>query len=157
LNCDFATITNVGAAPVYGYLYIPNPHTGVFAKPGQFNEPTIAMFNMQVSYDVSSRVTLQLTAADIWHRCFGGSSEPWTKAQPSNQHNCGYFANNGSAPTGGLDYVSNFYNGTSPTDAAANYGVSAYPWEQQSYLAKPNNSVGGYFPFNLYLQAQIKL
>ena len=154
-NCDFTQMTNVGAAPVYGYLYVPNPQTGTFAKPGQYNEPNIAMVNLQVSYDVSPRVTLQLTAADLWHRCFGGSSEPWTKAYGPSQYNCGYFANNGT--TTGSYYVANFYNGTSPTDAAANYGVSAYPWQQQSYLPKFNNSVGGYFPFNLYLQAQIKL
>ncbi len=149
LNCDFTQMTNVGAAPVYGYLYVPNQQTGTFAKPGQYNEPNIAMLNLQMTYDVSPKVTLQLTAADLWHRCFGGTSAPWTAAYPPNQYNCGYAANS--------LYLANFYNGSSPTNAGANYGVSAYPWEQQSYLPKFNNSVGGYFPFNLYLHATVKL
>ncbi len=46
LNCDFTQETNVGSAPVYGYLYVPNPQTGKFATPGQFNEPSIAMLNL---------------------------------------------------------------------------------------------------------------
>ncbi len=49
LNCDFTQETNVGSAPVYGYLYVPNPQTGKFATPGGFNEPTIAMLNLQLS------------------------------------------------------------------------------------------------------------
>jgi hypothetical protein len=111
-------------------------------------------------------VTLQLTATDIWHTCFGGSSTPWSKAFPPGQSWCGYGQN--------LFYESNFYNGAPPANAglaggvngtapsaAANKGITPYPWMLQSYA--PNNGVFGsgitttYFPFNLYLQAQIKL
>jgi hypothetical protein len=148
-NCDFLN-AGPGAAPGFTYLYIPNPQTGKFASYGQYRQPTIAMLNAQFSYDVSPKVTLQLTAADLWHSCFGGSSEPWTKASAPSKVNCGYYANGWYA--GG-----NWYNGSSPQDAAANYGVSAYPWESQSYVPKVNNSIGGYIPFTLYLQAQIKL
>ncbi len=49
-TCDFTQMTNVGAAPVYGYLYVPNPQTGTFAKPGQYNQPNITMLNLQLSY-----------------------------------------------------------------------------------------------------------
>ena len=65
---------------------------------------------------------------------------------------CGYYP---PAPNGGA-YVSNLYNGVSPTDTAAN-GISVPPWELQSYQPKINNTIGGFFPFNLYLHAQIKL
>ncbi len=73
---------------------------------------------------MSPKVTLQLTASDLWHTCFGGTKEPWTTANPPSQYNCGYYSNG--------NYVNNFYNGTGPTDAGANYGVTAYPWEQQT-------------------------
>jgi len=153
LNCDYTTMTQVGGQPNFGYLYIPNPQTGAFTNVGQYTQPTITMLNLQASYDVSPRVTLQLTATDIWHTCFGGSSTPWSKAFPPGQSWCGY----------GQDffYTSNFYNGAAPTDASANHGITPYPWMLQSYA--PNNGVFGggitttYFPFNLYLQAQIKL
>ena len=148
-NCDFLS-AGPGAAPGFTYLYIPNPQTGKFAGYGEYRQPNLAMMNLQVSYDVSPKVTLQLTATDLWHGCFGGSSEPWTKANAPSNVNCGYYGNGWYA--GG-----NWYNGSSPQDAAANYGVSAYPWESQSYLPKVNNSIGGYIPFSLYLQAQIKL
>ena len=152
LACDYTTLVGAGAAPQFGYLYIPNPQTGNFVNIGQFNEPNIAVANVQVTYDVSPRVTVQLTAADLWHTCFGGSKGPWTTAYKPSSTVCGYEP---SGPNIG-SYVSNMYNGTGPTDTAAN-GVSVPLWQLQSYQPKANNTIGGFFPFNLYLQAQIKL
>ena len=154
LTCDYTQEAGVGAAPQFGFLYIPNPQTGKFATIGAFNNPNIAMLNLQATYDVSPKITLQLTATNLWHTCFGGSSEPWTTGvyKPSSTI-CGYHIS-----SDGYDgsYVSNFYNGTSPTDTAAN-GITVQPWQLQSYQPKANNTTGGFFPFNLYLQAQVKL
>ncbi len=153
LNCDYTT-AGPGAAPFTGYLYVPNPQTGSFAKYGQFRQPNLAIANLQVSYDVSPKVTLQMTATNLWHTCFGGDKEPWTNTYPPSQNNCGYYSNsfyNGSG----------WYNGTLGANGipspAANNNVTAYPWEQQSYLPKFNNGIGAFIPFTLYLQAQVKL
>jgi len=148
-NCDYLQ-TGPGASPNWTYLYVPNPQTGSFTTYGQYRQPTIAMANLQLSYDVSPKVTLQLTASDLWHTCFGGSSEPWTAFAKPSSINCGYYAN-------GFNNAPGWYNGTSPADAAANNGIASYPWESQSYLPKLNNSIGGFIPFTLYLQAQVKL
>jgi len=152
-NCDYTT-AGPGAAANWTYLYVPNPQLGRFATYGEFSEPTIAIGNLQLTYDVSPKVRLQLTASDLWHSCFGGSSQPWTKAAAPGNVNCGYYPNplyNGAG----------WYNGASPFDAAANNGISSYPWEAQSYLPKFDNTQGNtggfYIPFTLYLQAQIKL
>jgi hypothetical protein len=152
LKCDYTTMTTVGGQPNVGYLYIPNLQTGQFPGIGQYRQPSIAMLNLQLSYDVSPKIALQATATDLWHTCFGGSVEPWTRANPPSRTVCAYTAN----PW----YISNFYNGASPLDAAANGGITPYPWMLQSYIPAPATNVGGlglYFPFNLYLQAQVKL
>jgi hypothetical protein len=148
-QCDVTTYTSaVGAAPGFGYLYIPNPQTGSFATNGQYTEPNIVVANLAASYDLGPKVTATLTATSLFHTCFGGSKEPWSNAYSPGSVYCGYSANS--------LYASNFYNGTSANDSAAN-GVTPYPWETQSYLPKPNNSIGTYLPFNVYLNFSVKL
>ncbi|MBC5822585.1 MAG: TonB-dependent receptor [Candidatus Eremiobacteraeota bacterium] len=154
LACNYFALTtgNASASPVAGQLFIPNPQTGSFAKPGQFRNPTLLTANVQMHYDVSKNVTALVTFANVFHTCFGGSSEPWTSGRYApNANTCFYGPN--------AFYTSNFYNGTSPTDAAAN-GSAAQPWQRQSYLPSfyggtIGSSTG--LPFNAYLQLQIKL
>ncbi len=145
--CDWTTMFNVGGGP-YGYLYIPNPQTGHFTSIGQYTEPNIVVGNIQATYDVSPRLRLQLTAADLFHTCFGGSKEPWTTPNPPGQYICGYGPN-------GL-YTANFYNGSSPTNVAAN-GLAQPLYQMNSYNPKDNNTQGGFIPFDLYISAQIHL
>jgi hypothetical protein len=151
-QCDYLSTTtgNASPVPVAGQLFIPNPQTGFFAKPGQFQNPWIATINLQLRYDISPKVTALATLSDLWHTCFGGDSQPWTKAYAPSTNVCDYFPNS--------LYVSNFYNGTGPTDTAAN-GLAAQKWIQQSYLPSFYGSVGNGtpWPFNAYLQLQIKL
>lgn len=146
-NCDYTTEDNVGGGP-FGYLYIPNPQTGKFANIGEYTEPNIVVGNIQATYDVSPRLRLQVTAADLFHTCFGGSVEPWTTVNSPGQYICGYGAN-------GL-YTANFYNGTGPNDVAVN-GEPQPEYEAYSYNPKANNTQGGFIPFNLYISAQIHL
>jgi hypothetical protein len=152
LQCDYLTMItgNASPTPVAGQLFIPNPQTGSFAQPGQFRNPWIATMNLQLRYDLSPRVTVLGTLSDIWHTCFGGTKAAWTSAYPAGVNNCAYGVN-------GL-YASNFYNGTSPADAAAN-GAAAQTWETQSYLPSFYGSTGSGtpWPFNAYFQLQIKL
>jgi hypothetical protein len=146
--CDYLHQAGVGAT---GYLYIPNPQTGSFASLGQYIEPNVLTGNMQLRYDVSPRITLTATAANIFRSCFGGSSEPWTAANPPSPNACGY-ATNGSL------YTSNYYNGKSPYDTKANPGGGQIPFMNQSYA--PTTTNGSSFtplPFELFVQAQLKI
>ncbi|MGZ3526647.1 MAG: TonB-dependent receptor domain-containing protein [Vulcanimicrobiaceae bacterium] len=151
-QCDYLSLKAANLSPdaASGQLFIPNPQTGYFAKPGQFRDPNIFLVNLQMSYEVSPKVTAQFTLADLYHTCFGGSKTPWTTAYSPGRNVCGYGAN-------GL-YASNFYNGTGYNDTAAN-GVTPYSWQTQSYVPSFAGSAGSGvpFPFNAYFSLQIKL
>jgi len=143
-QCDFSTWAGSSSIAA-GNLYIPNPATGTFNTPGQYRNPWELGVNMAISYDVSPKVQLNLTIANLYHNCFGGSTAPWTTNYPPGKNVCAYGAN-------GL-YTSNFYNGTSQFDTAAN-GSTPQPWQQQPY----NPGVGGVsIPTNLYFSVNIKL
>jgi hypothetical protein len=146
--CDYLTQSGVGAS---GYLYIPNPQTGSFASLGQYINPSILAGNMQIRYDVSPHITLTATAANIFRSCFGGSSEPWTQANPPSSNVCGYYTN-------GNYYTSNYYNGKSPYDTKANPGGGQISYMYQSYAPSSNNGASSTpLPFELFIQAQLKL
>jgi hypothetical protein len=151
-QCNYLTLAtgNNSPTPVASQLFIPNPVTGTFNTPGQFRNPWVALINVQLRYDFSPKVTGIVTLSDVWHTCFGGSSEPWTKVYKPDANICGFYSN--------FNYTSNFFNGTSPNDAAAN-GQAAQTWIQQPYVPFYGISVGSGnpFPFNAFFQLQVKL
>jgi hypothetical protein len=152
--CDYLKQVGVGAA---GYLYIPNPQTGSFASLGQYIEPNILAGNMQVRYDISPRITLTATAANIFRSCFGGSSTPWSAAFPPNPDYCGYSTTAGYF-AGVPGVYDGYYNGKSPYDTKANPGGGQIPFMYQSY--SPSSSNGPSYtplPFEVFIQAQLKL
>jgi hypothetical protein len=153
-DCDYTTLAGLGGISPWGYFYVPNPQTGTFASLGEYTEPSIVVGNIMASYDISPRVRLTITAASLWHTCFGGSKEPWTTAYPANSTICGYDAN--GAYDGGAN-GQGWYVGSSPYDTAANGVSPVAPTETESYGPSTFNGVGSYFPFNLYIQAQIHL
>ncbi len=154
-KCD--ALTAVGTlSNAAGQLYIPNPQTGSFALPGQFREPWIMVGNLGLSYDVSPRISVNVTLANLFHTCFGGTSAPWTTAYAPGPNVCDYYTN---GPPGVGEYVSNFYNGTSPNDVAAN-GVAPRPWQTQSYI--PSQAFGNAAgtipnPFTAFFQLTVKI
>jgi hypothetical protein len=154
LNCDYTSMV----APGFGqftYLYIPNPQTGKFAF-DNIQQPTEVIGNLQVTYDVSPRITLTATAANLWHTCFGGTKEPWSTAYPPGSVICGYTPAGGSLNS--TVYPSNFYNGTGYNDAAANGGFTTPAAFQQSYTPLSYNFVSNPLgPLDLVFTAQIKL
>jgi hypothetical protein len=98
---------------------------------------------------------LTILGANIFHTCFGGSSEPWTAANPPGPNICGYSPAGGPLNSG--IYASNFYNGTSQFDFAAN---KVHPLYTQSYY--PSNTNNGAIgaappPFNVFFNAQVKI
>lgn len=147
-NCDYLQALSSGVTK-YGTLYVPDPNIGTFDTIGQYKNPNIVLLNLQMSYDLTPRVSAQLTLADLAHTCFGGSSTPWSKLYTPGTVYCGYGSNEGN-------YVSNMYNGSSPTDTTAN-GVAPQPWQLQPYSPHLDNGLSSYFPFNAYLNFQIKV
>ncbi|MGA8325214.1 MAG: TonB-dependent receptor [Candidatus Cybelea sp.] len=147
-SCAFA-LTSDGTTP--GTLYIPNPQTGTFDNFGQFRQPWQFNLGMQMSYDFSPRVTGQFTVTNLLNECFGGSSEPWTKAYPPGYYTCGYTSN--TFYNGG-----HFYNGKSPNDVAAN-GVPGIPYFAQSFAPSFSDPFSSNFPLamNLYFSLQFKI
>jgi hypothetical protein len=126
----------------FGALYVPNPFTGRFDRPGEFQAPWLVNIGAQVSYDLSSRVRANLILSNVYNRCFGGSKTPWSDAFAPGSGVCTYLPNS--------TYVGNFYNGASPNDVAAN---GYLPPRQNLY---PYGAVGSFLPFQAALQFQIK-
>jgi hypothetical protein len=126
-------------------LTIPNPYTGNFDQPGAFVNPSQLMMNLQISYDVSPKVTLVGTFANIVNRCFGGTSAAWTV---NDSNVCSYGINNSA---GIVMPVGNVYN-----PGATIQPFVQYPYER--YLGPVN--VDGFStkqPFNFYLEGRIKM
>jgi hypothetical protein len=155
-QCAYTSVLGQGATPS-GLLYIPNPQTGSFDTIGAYHNPNIMVGNIAFSYDLSPRITVNLTVANVFHTCFGGSKEPWTSAYPPSNNICSYGANG--------EYVSNYQFGsgfanpgnTASYDPVAN-GTTLAPWQQQSY-APGLGSVAGVIPppINAYLTFNVKL
>lgn len=136
-------------------VVVPNPLTGSFNTVGQYREPWQLNIGGQASYDVSNRITLSLSMANIVNRCFGGSKGAWTDAYKPNNVVCGYAANGGyllyspnqAYNTAGMGY----YYGNSPHDPAN--GTAGYPnWMNQAYAPYSNG-----LPFQAYFSVNIKL
>ncbi len=112
-NPGLANYLTCGGAIVNGAtLPIPNPFTGRFDNVGQYQQPWTLLTNLSLTYDVSPKIELQFIAANLYNTCFGGSRTPWSAMFPPNRIYCAFTSN-------GL-YISNFYNGSSPFDEAAN-------------------------------------
>ncbi|MDQ6823935.1 MAG: TonB-dependent receptor, partial [Candidatus Eremiobacteraeota bacterium] len=83
-------------------IVIPDQFTGNFDRPGAFREPSLFTTHAQVSYEASSRATIRLTLSNLYTRCAGGDSLPWTQ---NSGHTCGYDVIPGHIPP-----VGNIYN-----------------------------------------------
>jgi hypothetical protein len=148
LQCNYLYETGPGLS-TFGQLLIPNPQTGTFLF-DNYEQPSSLVGNLQVSYDVSSRVRLVVLGTSLFHACFGGTPAPWTAVYPPGYVICGY------SPAGG-SYPSNYYNGTSIFDYRANGARTPFT---QSYMPSTanNNAVGSAVqPINVYFNAQVKI
>ncbi len=137
-----------GVTPIAG-LNIPDPYTKTFDNLGAFVQPNQLMLNLQISYDVSPRITLTGVFANIVNACWGGTKAAWTVSDPNI---CSYGV---VTPQGLIAPAGNTFN---PGDPAGNE-----PWQRFPYQ--------GYFgpfdinglnttskqPFNMFFEARIKL
>ena len=153
LQCNYLTTTAPGLG-TFSYLYVPNPQTGSYLF-GNVQNPSQIIGNLQVTYDLSSKIKLSILGANLFHACFGGTTEPWTTANPPSNVICGYTPAGGSLNS--TLYPSNFYNGTGIGDYKANGART--PFTQSYYPTSGNNgAIGGAPPpINVYFNAQIKI
>jgi TonB dependent receptor len=129
---------------------IPDVYTGVFDPVGSFTQPNEISMNMQMSYEVSPRVSLVGALTNIFNTCFGGTKAAWTSSFGAA---CSY---NISGVGGEINPVGNIYN---PAGYATGsivqpfrkypYGVTFGPFNQ--------NGTALINPFNFYVTAKIKL
>ncbi len=155
-QCAYTSLIGQGDTAT-GQLFIPNPETGAFDTMGAYHNPNILVANIAFSYDLSPRITVNLTVANLFHTCFGGSKEPWTTAYPPSTDICSYGANGA--------YVSNYQLGSgyatpgnpSSYSAVAN-GTSVEPWQLQPYSPGLGTFAGVLPPpLNAYLTFNVKL
>jgi len=130
-------------ASSFGSLYIPDPYTGKFDTPGQYQSPWFFNLNANIAYDITNKAKVVLVLSNLFNTCFGGSSTPWSSASPPGYSACGYLPND--------IYTSNYFNGSSARDVKAN-GV--LPQSQQLYPYQPATT---FLPFSAALQFQFKI
>ena len=153
LSADYTSCTHAltsdGTDP--GELYIPNPQTATFDTFGEFRQPWQLNLGLQMSYDFTPRLSGRVIVTNLLNQCFGGSSEPWSRAYPPNSVICGYVSN--TFYNGG-----HFYNGSSPNDVAAN-GVPENPYFAQSFAPAYGDAFSSNYPLalNVYFSLQVKL
>ena len=114
---------------------IPNQFTGRFDNVGAFVSPNQLLLHTQVTYDVNKRITLVGNFANIINRCWGGTKVPF-----SVNHACNYVATYGAGS--GPQPIGNQYN---PGDRL------------QPFLATPYDPMFPNFPFNMFVEARIKI
>jgi Carboxypeptidase regulatory-like domain/TonB dependent receptor/TonB-dependent Receptor Plug Domain len=114
---------------------IPDPYTGRFDNVGAFVSPNSLLLHTQVTYDVNKRVTLVGNFANIINRCWGGTKVPFAIS-----HACTYVATYGA--------------GSGPQPAGNQYNPGDHI---QPFLATPYDPLFPNFPFNMYIEARIKI
>jgi hypothetical protein len=153
LQCNYLSATAPGLGP-FSYLYVPNPQVGSFLFTN-YQNPSSIFGNLQITYDVSPKIRLSVLGVALFHSCFGGTSAPWTTANPPSNVVCGYLPAGGTLNS--TLYPSNFYNGTGIGDFKANGART--PWTS-SYLPSGSNNgaIGGSVPpINVYFNATVKI
>lgn len=126
------------ASSCTGAISIPNPQTGNFDAIGGFVQPNLIATNVSATYNFNKQLGINLVAANIFNRCFGGSKVPWSTGNLG----CAYQQN-------GV-YQGNFYN---PGDSLASYNNQSY----QPVLggALQSVSAGSPLPFELFLNVNL--
>jgi len=138
-------------------IAIPDPVTGQLATIGEYRNPWDLNLGAQLSYAITPRVRASVLLANIFNRCFGGSSEEWTAAFPPNSVICSYGYNQtylGWSPAEAYDTAgAGFFYGNSPHSSVN--GTTGYPrqfdvpYSPQTYqIAAP---LQAYFTVNVQL------
>lgn len=128
------------AASCAAAVSIPNPQTGHFDGIGEFVQPNLIATNLSVTYNFNSKVGINLVAANIFNRCFGGSKVPWNAGNVG----CAYSQNSA--------YQGNFYN---RGDTLSSYNNQSY--EPVLGGALQSVSAGSPLPFELFMNLNLRV
>ncbi|MBV8155822.1 MAG: TonB-dependent receptor [Candidatus Eremiobacteraeota bacterium] len=127
-------------------LSIPDPYTGQFDAIGSFREPAQLTAHLRASYDVSPRITVTVTLANLMQTCFGGQTTGFTYYKADNV--CLYTNLVGGPST---PPVGNAYN---PHDNVQTF--LRYPYEP--YFGAYNDLSSSLAqPFNAYFDIKVKI
>jgi hypothetical protein len=152
-NPDFLSCGATGNTQS-GYLAIPNPYTGHMDSVGEFQQPWIFNMGALIRYDISPRVTANLTLTNIVNTCYGGTKTAWSTKFKPNNYVCGYNQGNTSyvgPQQGQPGFGGGFFYGNSASDAVNGPGPYAPAYNY------PFVPAFGAEPFQAYLELQIKL
>ncbi len=127
-------------------LSIPDPYTGQFDAIGAFREPAQLLGHLQIGYELSPRVSLSLTLANLLQTCFGGQHTAFTYYW-SNQ-TCLY-TNLIGGPT--TPPVGNAYNPGANVQTFLRYPYEPYFGTYNDQTSSLNS------PFNAYFAVKIKV
>ncbi len=128
------------ASSCAGVVAIPNPQTKHFDGIGEYVQPNLLATNLSLNYDFNKKVGLNLIAANIFNRCFGGSNVPWQ------------VGNIGCAYSNTGNYVGNFYN---PGDAIQSNVAQSYTPVLGGALQSV--SASSPLPFELFLNLNVHM
>ncbi len=128
------------ASSCSGLVTIPNPQTGHFDGIGEYVQPNLIATNVSFNYNFTKQLGINLVAANVFNRCFGGSRVPWGTG------------NIGCAYSQAGTYVGNSYN---PGDKVQQFAA-------QSYTPVVSGSLQGVsaespLPFELFMNLNLRL
>ncbi|MBV8343809.1 MAG: TonB-dependent receptor [Candidatus Eremiobacteraeota bacterium] len=137
---------NANAPHCAATLSIPDPYTGQFDAIGAFREPAQLLGHLQLGYELSPRVSLTVTLANLLQTCFGGQHTAFT-----------YYWSNSTC------LYTNLIGGptTPPVGNAYNPGANVqtflrYPYEP--YFGTYNDQTSSLnTPFNAYVSVKLKI
>jgi hypothetical protein len=133
---------NYGAVGGSGFDYascgllpggIPDPYTGKFDTIGAFSQPSNLELHLQLSYDVTKRISVVVNLANLVNTCFGGTKTGFTVKGA-----CDY----GIVGLGSGGDVGNSYNPGAPI---------------QPYVNTPYEPAFAVSPFAAYASLRVKL
>ncbi len=127
-------------------LSIPDPYTGQFDAIGAFREPAQLLGHLQIGYELSSRVSLSVTLANLLQTCFGGQHTAFTYYW-SNQ-TCTYTNLTGGPYT---PPVGNAYNPGANVQTFLRYPYEPYFGTYNDQTSSLNE------PFNAYVSLKVKI
>jgi hypothetical protein len=127
-------------------ISIPDPYTGVFDGVGAFREPAQLLGNLRINYDVSPKLSLTVTMANLLQTCFGGQQTKFTYFTGSNVCLYGNLTGGPSSPP-----VGNAYNPGANVQTFLRYPYEPYFGTYNDLSSSLNQ------PFNIYISAKVKL
>jgi hypothetical protein len=129
-------------------LAIPDQFTNQFDPMGSFTEPSRLTLSTQLTYDVTPKLSVVATFANILDTCFGGSKEPWTQ-NVVGISNGNKVCNFDSGPLYSL--------GVPPTGNNYNPGTPSQPILAYPYQALFGDAAIPSTPFNAFIDFRLRI